>query len=182
MTPQEKIKKFKEKYGRQIKIALNVATQKAAEKTLNDVIKRTKSGVGTNGNLKSLSPSYIEFRKRWSSFLASDTSPGKSNLTATGQLLEALYYRVVGNRFFIKVNSKQRDEGLGGEELVKTQVSKKKYEMKSKLTNEQVREYVEDAGREFLKLSDEEKKQLEKFTADILRQSLKDILGDKKDI
>lgn len=177
MTPQEKIRKFKEKYGAQVKKALNEATQKAAEKTLNDVIKRTKSGLGTNGKLEKLSPSYIEFRKRWKAFLASDTTPGKSNLTATGQLLEALFYRVVGNRFFIKVNSKQRDEGLGGEELVKTQVSKKKYEMKSKLTNEQVRKFVEDAGREFLQLNDKEKKDLEKFTADILRQSLREVLN-----
>ena len=177
MTPEEKIRKFKEKYGAQIKKGLNEAAQKAAEKTLNDVVKRTKEGYGTNGKLKELSTSYKEFRKRWSAFLASDTSPNKSNLTATGQLLEALYYRVVGSRFFIKVNSKNRDEGLGGENLVRVQVSKKKSEMKSKLTNEQVRKFVEDAGREFLQLNDEEKKNLERFTADILRQSLREILN-----
>lgn len=177
MTPKEKIRKFKEKYNAQIKKALKEATEQAAKKTMADVIKRTKSGLGTNGKLEALSTSYVEFRKRWKAFLASDTTPNKSNLTATGQLLEALYYRVVGNRFFIKVNSKQRDEGLGGEELVKTQVSKKKYEMKSKLTNEQVRKFVEDAGREFLQLNDEEKRALEKFTAEVLRESLKDILN-----
>ena len=70
--------------------------------------------------------STIAFRRRWAAFLAEDTSPAKSNLTATGQLLEALYYRVVGNRFFVKVNSKNRDEGLGGEELVSVKVTKKK--------------------------------------------------------
>jgi len=181
MTPQEKIKKFKEKYGVEIKKALKLATEQAAKSTMEKVIKRTKAGIGTEGDLKELSTSYIEFRKRWSSFLAKDTSPSKSNLTATGQLLEALYYRVVGTRFFIKVNSKNRDEGLGGEELVKVQVTKKKSEYKSKLTNDQVRQFTEDAGREFLKLSDEEKKELEKFTADILKKSLSSVLNVRLD-
>jgi len=177
MTPQEKIRKFKEKYKAEIKKGLNEATKKAAERTLKEVVKRTKAGLGTNGQLKALEASTIAFRRRWAAFLAEDTSPAKSNLTATGQLLEALYYRVVGSRFFIKVNSKNRDEGLGGEELISVKVTKKKSEMKSRLTNEDVRKFVEDAGREFLALNDQEKAELEKFTANVLKESLKSILG-----
>jgi hypothetical protein len=40
-----------------------------------------------------------------------------------------------------------------------------------------VRKFVEDAGREFLALNDQEKAELEKFTANVLKESLKNILG-----
>lgn len=182
MTPEEQIKAFKEKYGVRVKKTLNEVAKIAAEKTMNDVIKRTKEGKGTNGRLKPLSGKYIGFRRRWSEFLADDTSPAKSNLTATGQLLEALYYRVVGPRFFIKVNTKNREQGLGGEsnliEITKTNKKGKKKVVgyKSHLTNDQVRQYTEEAGREFLALSDKEKEDLRKFVGDQLRMMLSDIL------
>lgn len=181
MTPEEKIRDFKVKYAKRIKETLNDVAKIAAEKTMNDVIARTKSGIGSNGQLKSLSAKYIGFRRRWSAFLAKDTSPAKSNLTATGQLLEALYYRVVGTRFFIKVNTKKRSEGLGGEKLVTITKTNKKGKKKvvgyeSSLNNDQVRKYTEDAGREFLALSEKEKEDLRKFTAEQLKIMLSDIL------
>jgi hypothetical protein len=181
MTPEEQIKKFKDKYGVRIKKELNRIAQIAAEKTMNDVIARTKRGNGTDGQLKKLSGKYIGFRRRWSAFLAKDTSPAKSNLTATGQLLNALYYRVVGPRFFIKVNTKKRSEGLGGEKLVSITKTDKKGKTKtvgyeSSLSNDQVRKYTEDAGREFLALSDKEKDDLRKFVAEQLKIALGDIL------
>lgn len=181
MTPEEKIRDFKVKYAKRIKETLNDVAKIAAEKTMNDVIARTKSGIGSNGQLKALSAKYIGFRRRWSAFLAKDTSPAKSNLTATGQLLEALYYRVVGTRFFIKVNTKKRSEGLGGEKLVTITKTNKKGKKKvvgyeSSLNNDQVRKYTEDAGREFLALSEKEKEDLRKFTAEQLKIMLSDIL------
>lgn len=181
MTPAEQIKKFKQKYGKKVSEALKAVTKIAAEKTLNDVIARTKKGEGTNGKLKPLSGKYIGFRRQWSAFLAEDTSPAKSNLTATGQLLEALYYRVVGSRFFIKVNTKNRSEGLGGEKLEEIKKTNKKGVTKtvgyqSKLTNDQVRKYTEEAGREFLALSEKEKEDLRKFVKEELRMMLSDIL------
>jgi hypothetical protein len=181
MTPEEQIKKFKDKYGVRIKKELNRIAQIAAEKTMNDVIARTKRGNGTDGQLNKLSGKYIGFRRRWSAFLAKDTSPAKSNLTATGQLLNALYYRVVGPRFFIKVNTKKRSEGLGGEKLVEIKKTDKKGKTKtvgyeSSLSNDQVRKYTEDAGREFLALSDKEKDDLRKFVAEQLKIALGDIL------
>jgi hypothetical protein len=182
MTPEEKIRDFKIKYAKRIKDSLNEAAKIAAEKAMNDVISRTKLGIGSNGQqLKALSGKYIGFRRKWAAFLAKDTSPAKSNLTATGQLLEALYFRVVGPRFFIKVNSKKRSEGLGGEKLVTITKTNKKGKKKvvgyeSTLTNDQVREYTEDAGREFLALSEKEKEDLRKFTAEQLKMMLSDIL------
>lgn len=182
MTPEQQIKKFKDKYGVRIKKTLNYLTKIAAEKTYKELIARTKNGQGTDGPLKPLSGKYIGFRRQWSAFLAKDTSPAKSNLTATGQLLEALYYRVVGDRFFIKVNTKNRSEGLGGEKLEEIKKTNKKGVTKtvgyqSKLTNDQVRKYTEEAGREFLALSEKEKEDLRKFVKEELRMMLSDILG-----
>lgn len=182
MTPEEQIKAFKEKYGVRVKKTLNEVAKIAAEKTMNDVIKRTKEGKGTKGTLDSLSKGYIDFRTRWEAFLSEDTSPSKSNLTATGQLLQALYYRFVGPRFFIKVNTKNRDQGLGGtDKLIEIKKTNKKGKTKtvgykSHLNNDQVREYTEKAGREFLALSDKEKEDLRKFVADQLKMMLSDIL------
>ena len=181
MTPEEQIKKFKDAYGARIKKTLNYVAKIAAEKTMNDVIARTKQGNGTDGQLEKLSGKYIGFRRRWSAFLAKDTSPAKSNLTATGQLLNALYFRVVGSRFFIKVNTKKRSEGLGGEKLVSITKTNKKGKTKtvgyeSSLSNDDVRKFTEDAGREFLELSEKEKEDLRMFVADQLRLALSDIL------
>jgi hypothetical protein len=180
MKPEEQIKKFKRKYGALVDKATKEVAKIAAEKTLKDIKERTKKGIGTDGELKSLSKDYIEFRKRWKAFLAEDTSPDKSNLTATGQLLDALYYRVVGARFFIKVNSKNRSEGLGGEQLEEVVKTSKKGKVtktyQSRLTNDQIREYTEKAGREFLALSEKEKDDLRKFVKDELKMMLRDIL------
>ena len=181
MTPEEKIRDFKKKYAQRVKTTLNEVAKIAAEKTMSDVIARTKAGYGTDRQLEKLSGKYIGFRRRWSAFLAKDTSPAKSNLTATGQLLNALYFRVVGPRFFIKVNTKKRSEGLGGEKLVSITKTNKKGKTKtvgyeSSLSNDEVRKFTEDAGREFLALSDKEKDDLRMFVADQLRLALSDIL------
>jgi hypothetical protein len=181
MTPEEKIRDFKKKYGVRIKETIKRVTRIAGEKAMKDLIKRTKEGKGTDGKLKPLRAKTIAYRRKWSRFLANDTSPAKSNLTATGQMLDALFLRVVGDRFFIKVNSKNRGESLGGSavtEIKKTskagKVSSVGYE--SKLTNDQVRKYTEDAGREFLKLSDSEKEELRQFVLEQFKLELRDLL------
>lgn len=163
MKPDEQIAKIKHKYSKQIKEALREVTRIGAEKAMNDVIKITKQGIGSDGaKLKELKASTIAFRRRWSAFLAKDTSPAKSNLTATGQLLDALYFRTVGSRFFIKVNTKTRGDDLGGYDRG--------------LTNDQVRQYVEEAGREFLKLSDKEKQDLTEFIRKEFENRLSDLI------
>lgn len=182
MTPEQKIKDFKEKYAKRITETIKEVTKEAGERTLKFVILRTLSGSGTSGQLKPLSGSYKEFRKRWSAFLDQSTSPNKSNLTATGQLLRALYLRVVKDRFFIKVNSKKRDESLGGSNVKEIKRTNKKtgatksigYE--SDLTNDQVREYTEKGGREFLKLSDAETNTLRRYVTEKFKERLKDLL------
>lgn len=190
MTPEEKIRQFKDKYGKRIKEITKEVTKDTGEMAYDLLYIRTKSGFGTNGPLKALSPSYVDFRKRWSAFLADDTSPSESNLTATGQLLDALFLRVVADKFFIKVNSKNREEGLGGESLeeVKRDVYKGKGKdrkkvgekttgYQSRLTNDQVRKFVEDAGRVFLEFNEDEKRQIREYAADLFREKLADIIN-----
>ncbi len=199
-TPAEQIKAFKEKYGVRLKKTIKYVTKKTGDKALEDLKRRTKEGTGTEGKLKQLSGDYIAFRRRWEAFLAKDTSPAKSNLTATGQMLDALYLRVVADKFFIKVNTKNRDEALGGENLVevkkdtfktvkkknffgkvkktKTKTGTKTVGFQSKLTNDDVRKYTEEAGREFLKLSDEETRQLKEFALSEFKIALSDILNN----
>lgn len=170
MAASDKLKQLRNKIIKTQAKRITEITKKSAAFTMEMVIERTKSGMGTNGKLKALSGNYIGFRRRWESFLAEDTSPAKSNLTATGQLLDALYFRAVKDKFIIKINTKNRYEGLGGEATIDVNVTKKKKEARSKLTNEEVRKFVEDAGREFLSLNDQEKEKLIKYTKNLLRE------------
>jgi hypothetical protein len=189
MKPEDKIRKYKEKYSERLKKTTKLVTQQAGQFAFDLLIIRTKSGFGTNGILDDLSINYVEFRKRWSAFLADDTSPETSNLTATGQLLDALFLRVVANKFLIKVNTKKRQEGLGGEAL--EEVKKATYTGKgenrkktgekvtgfqSKLTNDQVRKFSEDAGRVFLEFNEQEKQKVRQFAKELFKEYLSDII------
>jgi hypothetical protein len=200
LKPEDQIKKFKEKYDLVIKKAVKEVTKETGTFAFDLLLNRTKAGFGTSGSLKNLSPKYIEFRRKWQSFLADDTDPDTSNLTATGQLLDALFLTVVGSKFFIRVNSKNRSEGLGGEELeaitkdvyktIKTKsffglvnvkekrkVGTKTTGYQSKLKNSDVRKFVEDAGRVFLEFNQEEKNIIAEFAKELLRQRLSGILN-----
>jgi len=160
MTPEQKIRDFRLKYGRRLKAVSLQVTEETADVAYRLVEIRTREGGGTNGPLKKLSGKYIAFRRRWASFLDDETSPAKSNLTATGQLLKALYLRVSGTRFFIKINNKKRYQALGGGG--------------EGMTNNQIRDYQEKQGREFLKLSPLEDKQIRQFA----RERYEDYLSD----
>lgn len=66
-----------------------------AEHAVDLIVKRTRLGYGVDRQfgskqaLKRLSDPYKEFRKRFSG-LSDATSPGKSNLTLTGQMLDSV--------------------------------------------------------------------------------------------
>lgn len=183
MTPDEKIKKFREKANGRIKIAQQKAAMELAVYIV-DVLKlRTRiEGEGTNGKLKPLADSYIKQRRGELSFftigkgdgrtkvtyepskspkLHPDTSPDTSNLTQTGQLLDALRGRAGGGKVTIDIKKTKRKPDMYGN--------------KSDLTNEDVRKFVEEAGREFLKLSPDEKKEVIDLTTKIITEQLKDL-------
>lgn len=104
------------------------------------IVKRTRRGFGVEQTgrkqqrLKKLSKSYIDFRKGKVSFftrngtvipikpkappkLDSTTSPGKSNLTFSGQLLRSLVVSSKKGEFTIRANNRRRKNGLTNNEL-----------------------------------------------------------------
>lgn len=107
------------------------------------IAERTRRGYGvarTGGRkerLKSLSPPYVKYRKRNARKLAATTSPGRSNLTFTGQLLRSLVVKVATNRRVTWGPNRRKRQVIRG------------------LTNEQVGEFVSGI-RPFNNLSESE--------------------------
>ena len=169
-----------------LKIKIKLAQLKAAKalaETIPEVIKiRTQQeGEGADGNkLKPLSKSYIEQRKGNLRFytdkngkkhsyipkdkpnLSSDTSPETSNLTATGQLIDSIKGKNIGNKVIIEPGKSKRKGELYGQ--------------KSKLTNKQVNKYVDENGREFLKLSKAEEKEAFELAKDIITEEIRSVI------
>lgn len=105
-------------------------------------------------SFKKLSEKYIEQRKSDSN-LSSLTSPGKSNITRTGQLIESLRGRGKKAGFEITPDG-SRNDGL---------------------TNEEVADFVEKGGRPFLNLSDIELKKLARLIEEQLSDEINKKLG-----
>jgi|LakMenEpi03Aug12_release.lakeMendotaPanAssembly.Ray.scaffolds.fasta_scaffold259405_1 hypothetical protein len=85
-----------------------------------DIIrKRTRKGFGVKKNggrlevLDKLSRSYIKFRRRNSSRLSAFTSPGKSNLTFTGEMLNGLISKRSGKSVTITFDSSRNRKVAG---------------------------------------------------------------------
>jgi len=183
MEPSEKIKSIKIKY----RIAQREAVKKAAEELAQIIpeiirLRTRQEGQGTNGQLKELSESYIKQRAGEIAFytigkgsdrkvipykpssapdLHPDTTPSKSNLTATGQLLDSITGKRAGDRVNISLKGKRKKELSGA---------------KSKLTNDEVGKYVRENGREFLKLSVDEKQEAIDLATQIILEQIKDAL------
>lgn len=94
-------------------------------------------------------PANGNFRSRLK--LSPKTTVSKSNLTLTGQLLDSLQARITGPGKGEIRPTGVRDDGL---------------------TNEEVANFVQEAGRVFLNLSNNEIKQLEIFSSELFRKIL----------
>ena len=149
---------------KQLKKAVTASLDKQlAQDTANIVKKRTQLGFGVDSNgrqfkLPALSESYRAQRKGDIAFftdsrgnvipyepatpprLSKKTTPAKSNLTKTGEMLESLTGEVKDNKIFIDVKGLRKD-GSG-------------------MTNKEVSDFVEAQGRTFLDLTSAERKQL----------------------
>jgi len=171
-----------------LQVKLKAAQRKAAQelaKAIPEVIKiRTRfEGEGVKGKLKPLSQSYKDFRAGKIAFftkgkgsgrkvipleptrapnLHPDTDPGTSNLTATGQMIDAIKGKSSGTKVTIEVKNNKRKKELNGR--------------KSNKTNKEVQRYVEKNGREFLEFSKAERKEVEEFVVDIIKEELSDII------
>jgi hypothetical protein len=85
-----------------------------------DIIRnRTREGYGVKKNggrrqgLADLSRGYIEFRRRNRSRLSAFTSPGKSNLTFTGKMLNGLKFKRSGNSTTITFDTSRNRKVAG---------------------------------------------------------------------
>lgn len=159
----ERLKLIKAK----IQVKLKAAQRKAAKElaqAIPEVIKiRTRlEGQGADGRpLADLEDSTIATRSRYSQNLHPDTTPGTSNLTATGQMLDAVTGKSSGTKVTIEVRNNRRRRELSG--------------ARSDKTNKEVQRHVEKAGREFLELSRAERVEAEELAAQIIKEELSDI-------
>lgn len=96
------------------------------DKIIDVVYKRVKAGGGviddtnpnTSGtNLERLSDSYIKFRKKNANKLGEFASPSRSNLTFTGQMLNALQSRVENDKVIVFVNDSARSDGKSNRDV-----------------------------------------------------------------
>jgi len=122
------------------------------------VRERTRKGLGLLGSLDGLSDSYIKFRTRVRSRLSKETSPGMSNLTATGQLLNAIIGEARGTLIRVFISDKPRRRELNPS---------------ANATNKEIRGYVESQGREFLGLTANERKEVERIAAETIKMEIR---------
>lgn len=119
-----------DKVFEEIKRMVDKATDKAVSKNFlgalgkilsKDIKVRTRSGLGTEeakdgGRLKRLEPlnsePYKKQRKRDKN-LSTKTSPSKSNLTRTGQLLDSIISRVKGKKIEISFKEGRKPDKYG---------------------------------------------------------------------
>lgn len=100
-----------------------------AEEAARMVRVRTRLGQGVNksgakGKLKALSPKYVDFRERFSD-LSEFTTPPRSNLTLTGQMLESIeILDVKKGKVEIGPNRNTRRDGKSTNQKVAEGVSK----------------------------------------------------------
>jgi len=160
----KKLELLKKKLAVKIKLAQVKAAKELAQ-VIPDVIKlRTRQeGEGVSGKLKDLAGSTIDYRTRYEDNLHPDTSPRNSNLTGTGQLIDAIQGKSAGSKVTIDIKKGKRKGELSGG--------------KSKLSNQEVRKHVEDNGREFLELSKQERIEAEEFAKEIILKEIKEVFN-----
>lgn len=149
-------------------IKLRIAQREAKKKALRelalimpDVLKLRiqQEGEGLNGSLPPLSEKYIKQRKK-SRKLSPDTSPSKSNLTATGQMLNAIRTKITGDKLTIFINKNKRSSDISGR--------------KSNLTNNELRRIIEEeVGTKFFDLTKEERQEAIDLTTKIIADEIK---------
>jgi len=128
------------------------------------VVKRTRLGYGVKDNFQAktrlarLSPGYVKKRKMFDS-LSSNTSPTRSNLTLTGQMLDSIVSEARNRTIIIKPTGGRSDGKR----------------------NVDIARYAEEGGRNrpkriFLRISQLEFKQIVRF----YRKTFGDLLRKKK--
>lgn len=136
-----------------------------AEEAITIIVRRTRLGYGvpdgSNGTadrfkLPTLSKPYVKHRQRFPALMSGLTTPSRSNLTFTGQLLDSVQVLRIAPGSVVIVPT----GGRQGESL----------------TNAQLAGYVAAKGRSFLSLSSLEAEQLTRF----YRNTFGDLLRNRR--
>lgn len=156
------LRKFLDRLNRDV---VSTSTMRELGMLGRDIIfKRVKTGFGVNSErtpnpslqrLKRLSPRYIEQRRR-QGVGGSFGSPGRSNLTNTGEMLDSMEVKVFNDSNFeiLIPNSLRKDKKL----------------------NSRIAEFVEKQGRPFFALTPDEQQILVKEIEDKIRKALNSTL------
>lgn len=161
MSFESDLEAFKKKIDQALKkLTSNQNLTPIAKDTEEIIRRRTRLGKGVdqsggpNVALKALATSTKASRKRKQKrgLLSEKTSPNKSNLTETAQLLDSLKGRAINQLIEVKPTGARKG---------------------SKLSNSKVAAYQDSAGRKFLNLSKQDIKQL---TA-VMQDSFNNILN-----
>lgn len=156
MAKYKSVQEFNKKLSKDIETAFNQNFLQTVGKAARDIIyKRTKAGKGvSNGQLqtlKKLTKPYVEYRK--GKKLGRFGSPGRSNLTFSGEMLESFEIAVKRQIVTLTINNQTRDDGK---------------------TNEEVAQYVTENGRPFFDLSNDERQIIVKlFETEMRKIALK---------
>jgi hypothetical protein len=136
--------------------------EEIGQRMVDIIYKRTKSGKGLTEDkkfgagltpLKPLSEVYKE-RRKIDGVRGKFGSVRKSNLTNTGEMLEAIVYKIVGNSVIVEVEASSRDDGLDNKKLAG---------------------YVSKNGRPFFGLASTEEKILDSFIRRLIRERLREL-------
>lgn len=114
--PEDVIRKKKEKIQKSLATyTSSVSFKEIVEKSLVDFVKRVKRGyLPELSAIPKLSEEYVEQRRRYKANLGELAKVSKSNATATGQMLEAMTYKIIQDGFILYVASSSRRGELSG--------------------------------------------------------------------
>jgi hypothetical protein len=164
VKPSEKLKKLSDKMNRVME--KNPSDYDFLTTEIPDQIrKRTRLGKGAlnfnagSGKLAGLSSDYKEFRAKKKGDLSNQTTPNRSNATATGQMLDSIQgtRSQLSFRFFFQG---KRSKELSGS---------------SRLSNEEVAKYYQQNGRPFFTLTKAEVNQFTRKIKDVLTKRIKNL-------
>lgn len=150
-------------YNKRIQNAIFQEQKSAAKDLIQIVIDAIKLRVRKANQLASGATipenkdSTVKYRERYSSNLSSDTSPGESNATATGQLLDSMKGKASGTKIKIELKDKRSRELSGS---------------KSKLTNSQVNFWYEKLKGEWFALSKDEGEEVFDYVKERIRKAI----------
>jgi hypothetical protein len=138
--------------------------EEIGQRIVDIIYKRTKAGKGLDSDsnkvggpglakLKPLSETYKERRKK-DGVVGKFGSANRSNLTNTGQMLDAIVYKIARDTVIVELPATSRDDGLD---------------------NKKVADYVTKNGRPFFGIASTEAKTLDSFIRRLIRERLREL-------